>query len=802
MLPLVLLACRPDPETGPGGVRIGPYEVDVRTTSYGVPHILGEDVGSVAYGMGWAHARDHLCTLADQIVKVRSERSRYLGPGVGDANLDSDFGWLGLRVHANAEAGFATLPADVQASLVGYAAGYDRYLEDTPTEQIDPRCRGAGWLVPIDAVDLLAYSLHLGQLSSGYNLVREVGNAQPPSPLRSASAPPPASVLAPYRRPSIGSNGWAIGGDRAAEGAGMLLSNTHFPATGELQWWEAQLTVPGVMNVYGASLVGSPFVNVGFNEDVAWTHTVSMNPRFTIYQITLDPADPTRYVHDGQTLDMEATEYTVEVLQEDGSLAPVKRTLYRTRWGPVFNAPIVGWNATSACTWRDVNENNLGLLPAFAGMNVATDPASFEDSHRSQGIPWVHTLMSDREGGVLYLDSAATPNLRPEAEAAWEDFLKVSLVARVFRDSGVMVFDGSDPVFDWIEDDRAVLPGAVPHDEIPRLERRDFVDNANENHWLANPLEPLTGFPWVYGPTGEPVEARTRMNNRMLLEEDGASGEDHRFTLDELEAAVLSGRGAIAEDLRDQVVARCTATPTVELVIGGTPRTVDLGPACAVLASWDGTVRVESVGAHLWREIVSPEWIAGADLETAGLLYADAFDPEDPVWSPDLLAPAGPDADPILELVAEAVVRLDDAGIPLDVPLGNVQFRMRGEERIPTMGGNYLEGVIAVASRNDLSDSTLLPVPALAPVLNGATGLSTDGYYVNDGNSFVLAMSFGDTGPDARAVLTYSQSENPESSHFADQSRLYAEQHLRPVLFREADILADPELEITHLSKP
>ncbi|MEQ1564107.1 MAG: penicillin acylase family protein [Myxococcota bacterium] len=799
LLTLALLGCRPEPRT-PTGEPIGPYEVDVRTTAHGVPHLLADDLGSVAFGMGWAHARDHLCTLADQIVKVRSERARYFGPGDADANVDSDFGWLGLRVRANAEAGFETLPDDVQTAIVGYAAGYDRYLEDTPPADRDPRCAGAPWVVPISPIDLLTYYLHLGQLSSGYNLVREVGNAQPPTGRR--SAPPPLSVLEPFRRPPIGSNGWAIGADRTDAGQGMLLSNTHFPATGELQWWEVQLTVPGELNVYGATLVGSPFVNVGFNEHVAWTHTVSLTPRFTIYQLELDPADPTRYATDGGFVEMEPTEHAILVLQQDGSLDRVDRTLYRTHWGPVFNAPVVGWNTFSAFTWRDVNENNLGLVPAVAAMNLAADQASFEDAHRGQGIPWVHTQMVDRgSGSTLYLDSAATPNLQPAAEAAHQAFLQTSTVARLFADFGLLVFDGSDPVFDWVDDERSVVPGAVPYDLAPRLERPDFVSNANENHWLANPLSPLTGYPWVYGPTGGPLTARTKMNDRMLLEQGGASGDDHRFSLDELEAAVLSGRGAIEEDLRDQLVQRCTGAPPVELLVGGEPRAVDLGPACATLASWDGAARVESVGAHLWREVVSPEWFAAVDFTDQGRLYADTFDPGDPLYTPDTLAAPTGDTDPVLELLAEAVVRLEAVGIPIDVPLGEVQFRLRGDRRIPSMGGNYLEGVIAVGSYT-AGDSTLLPTHVPAPAVNLATGLSTDGYYVNDGNSFILAMRFDEAGPEARAILTYSQSENPDSPYFLDQSLLYADQRLRPALFHEADILADPDLELIHLSLP
>ena len=55
----------------------------------------------------------------------------------------------------------------------------------------------------------------------------------------------------------------------------------------------------------------------------------------------------------------------------------------------------------------------------------------------------------------------------------------------------------------------------------------------------------------------------------------------------------------------------------------------------------------------------------------------------------------------------------------------------------------------------------------------------------------MTALEFLDDGPQAPAILTYSQSPNAESPHFADQTLLYAEQRLRPVLFREENIVAD-----------
>ena len=48
-------------EPDPYAVEIGPYDVDIRWTSYGIPHVLAEDYGSMGYGLGYAFARDHYC---------------------------------------------------------------------------------------------------------------------------------------------------------------------------------------------------------------------------------------------------------------------------------------------------------------------------------------------------------------------------------------------------------------------------------------------------------------------------------------------------------------------------------------------------------------------------------------------------------------------------------------------------------------------------------------------------------------------------------------------------------------------
>lgn len=788
-----------DPQ--PLGPTVGPYEATIRWTEHGVPHVQADDHGSLAYGMGYAFARDHACVLADRITEVNSRRARHLGPGPDEAWIDRDFGWLHLGVRRTAEEAFPELEPVFQEAIVGYAAGYNRWLDEGTLPEA---CAGASWVEPIDHLDLLTWLVALTLDGSGAVWVEEVGRAQPPATARLAE-PPGIEVLERVgdwlRDPRRGSNGWAIGRDRSTSGGGLLLSNTHFPNRGEKQWHESHLTIPGELDVYGASLMGVPLINLGFNRHVAWTHTVSFAPRFTGYFLSLDPEDPTRYVFGDETLDMESTAYTIDVLQGD-EVVPRERTLWRTRFGPVIDAPLVGWSPTLAITFRDANAGNLQTLDVWHGMNKATSLDELIAVHReSQGIPWVYTIAADATGEVFFGDTSRVPNLSEAALDGWEAAVaRGDLLPSTFADFGVIGLDGSDPANDWVEDPTTAAPGIAPLDRAPTDRRTDYVFNANDSHWLTNASAPLTGFETrLWGPERTPRSGRTRMNAR-LLEETGAgtaSGEDGTFTFDEVREAALSMRSVFSEEALDAVVARCTGVTGVPYA----DDEVDVSGACDVLAAWDGRYRTDSVGAVLWREFLAsaPFDVGGLNADGGGL-FATPFDPDDPLGTPtDVVAATGdPATDPVLQALAAAVQTVDDAGWAVDVALGDVQFMPfadGGEEPVP--GANYWEGTIGIADWSNGGNNTLLPYPAQGTLVDGVTGRTSDGYPMNNGNSWILVVELTDDGPQAEAVMTYSQSEDPASPFLRDQSPLYADHALRPVWFEEADVAAHTQEEVT-----
>src|SRR5215475_15571813 len=106
------------------------YDVTIRRDAYGVPHIVAADFGSLGYGEGYAFAQDHACTLADQVLRARGERARYLGRGEGDVHLASDVVARAYSTEDEGRRSFDTALPEMRAMVVGYADGYNRYLAE------------------------------------------------------------------------------------------------------------------------------------------------------------------------------------------------------------------------------------------------------------------------------------------------------------------------------------------------------------------------------------------------------------------------------------------------------------------------------------------------------------------------------------------------------------------------------------------------------------------------------------------------------------------------------------------------
>ncbi len=767
----------------------GRYRADIRWTTHGVAHVRADTWGDLGFGQGWACAHDHLPTIADQIVKVRSERARFHGVGPDGSHLASDLGYLVLGVVERAAAFRDAQPPELQEMIAGYAAGLEAWrAEAVATDALPAWCAGADWVRPISELDLYAYLGDVALMGSGRNLVGIVGRAEAPGP----DGPAPASPLNALGRGNTGaSNGWALGGEATASGHGLVMANPHVPWSGEARFWECHLTLPGELDVYGSALIGSPGVQIGFNADVAWTHTFSKGHRFTLARLDLVPGRPTAYRYGDEEREMTPTTYAVAVRDDDGdAVHTVERTLWATHHGPMVNLPLLGWGTETGFCYRDANLDNVQVVAQFLAMDRARDLDNFQRAFAEvQGLPWVNTLAADRSGRAWYIDASATPNLSATAQDRFRTRVAEDPVAALLYENRVALVDGSEPDDDWVEVPGARSPGLVPHDRLPQVERRDYLVNANDSHWLPHPEVRLEGFSVLHGFERTPQSLRTRQNLRVVADLVRQGDVTVEGVLD----AVLRNDSLSAELLLEPIVERLGSALPVE--VDG--RSIDVGPAAAILAAWDRRADLSSVGAALWREVIAgfPE----ADQRATGGLFTTPFDPDRPVDTPATLADPPPDGpDPVVVAVAAAVAALEGAGVAVDGPLGDAQWAQRGAHRVPVHGGGEGEGVLNVlAPLGALGGSDLEPGPAPLEAVVGRserTGLRNGGYRCTYGTSILMAVELTDDGPRGLGLLAYGQSGDARSPHHVDGTTAFAAKRPRPLLFAEADVLADPEL--------
>ena len=825
-------------------------EATIRRTTNGVPHVTADSLEELGFGQGYAQAEDHVCVIADAVLKARGERARFFGPGPDNINIITDFSYKALDILGGAEATFDELSERSRAVLRGFAAGYNQYVEDTGVDELgDPRCAGQPWVQPITPEEILAYHRIVTRFASGQNFTTGVtflaappGENPSPQPVLADSGGAGARLVAKLERdlearlpigfrenePEMGSNGWGIGGDLTETGRGGLLANPHFPHTGTRRLWESHVRVPGVLDVNGAGLIGYPLPQIAFNENLAWTHTVSAANRFTVYQLSLADDDDLVHIKDGEEVPIEARDIQIEVAQGGGLTITLEKTFYFSEYGPMLAADAINpdfpaWGDTIAAdgtrgafTYRDANAGtDRHIIDQWLDMGRAQNIEQFRSVFAGCGTTlWVNTMYADAEGNALYIDGSSVPNLSDAAITAFQARLEASpLLAAAFA-QGLPVLDGSTSRDDWVEGECGL--GIVPFENAPVLRRDDFVQNSNDTYWATNPAEPLSGFSPLYGIPERQQNLRTRLGLKMLQqpEEPGSAdtapaGQDGLFSAPDIIEALYANRTFYSEEagVLDALLQRCEAAGSDPVNLPeGDSRSVEAG--CAALAQWDGLVNNDSVAAHTFRLFIG---LYNAELPED---FTVAFDPADPVGTPGQPAPP-PDnlaEDPMLQALAVALERLDAVEIAYDAELGDVQQRQKSENvppggtpmargaPIPWHGGPGRDegtfnanGVVT----SPVAEDTRFPRVAPAEVFPDSYGLSTEsgeGWMIGRGASYHFGLVFTDDGPRAFGLLSYSQSSRPGSGRFDDQDQRYAAKDYRQLLFDEADIAADPNL--------
>jgi acyl-homoserine-lactone acylase len=767
------------------------YNVSLTRTTGGVANISGENFADVGFGIGYAQAQDGICVLAETFLTVEGKRSAFLGPegtfrneaegGLVFTNLNSDFYWTSIK-HDHTVQTLLKLPypqgpsTEGLEAVKGYAAGYDAYLEHIggASGVENPACKGAAWVRPIKPIDVWLRIYQIDDLA-GNSALGPAAEANPaygppaPAELAKGQSARIASIgntsfaklpVVGHSDDLLGSNGLAVGGEDATNGGGVVLANPHFPWHGAERFWEMNVEIPGQYHAMGAGIWGLPGINIGHNQDVAWTHTVSTNTTVTLWKLLL--AARTKYYYKGNEVAMKTHKVTVEAL-EHGELVPRTDTLYYSRYGPVI------WEDGQAVAVDDANVNNLRGVNQWLAISKAENASQVVESERAiQGVPWVNTIGADDQGSAFYTEIVVATSL---TKAYVHSACNLSAAK---EDIGPFLGNGE---CELPESSGAIVPGIIAGSEEPSMIRKDYVGNSNNSFWLANANSPLTGFspalggeeenPGMRAQTGIDMVAQRMGTYNSGVPTDGISPTPG-FTAETMQASWTKFRSLPAERALPGLREICENAVTED---GGVINGVNVSEACPVLNAYGATATLNDKGGWLFQE-----WFERAPNGQADF-WVHPWTVTEPVYTPNTLNTS---LQASKEALATAVSSMEARGIALDASIGEVQ-------RAPQPGAAPLPGCLE-------GDGCYAAIGSSFPT---PTSKQAE---VTGGTSIVMFTELqAGHEPVSKGLLAYSQSEDPTSPYYEDQTQRFSKNEWITLPWTPASVAEDAIAPTLHL---
>jgi acyl-homoserine-lactone acylase len=568
--------------------------------NYGVPHIYGKNIQEQYYAFGWAQMENHANLMLQLYAKARGCASEYWGKNY----LESDKKILLFDLPGQAKRNYHDQDSLSRTILDAFVKGVNDYASKYPDEIADSLIQ----VLPVSGPDIIAHMLRVLCLEflAAEDIYYAAGDA------------------------GHGSNAIAIAPSRSASGNSMLLTNPHLPWSDFFLWFEAHLNSPG-FNAYGITLIGAPALNMAFNDQLGWAHTINPIDASDRYELTLQGDG---YVLDGKTEAFAKKEISIRVRQPDGAIIPQIFHAEYSKQGPVMDK-----NGQKAYAVRVAGMKNSNIPGQYHKMAGAKDLAEFEGALSKLQIPMFNILYADKAGNILYLFGGNVP-IRSDGDwAFWKGTIDGSM---------------SKTIWDQYH----------PYKDLPRVlnPASGFLQNCNDPPWTCTcpPVLESRNFPPYMAPQGMHFRAQRAVNmirQFTVLTQDqllqckfntGLETAD-RFLDDLLEAVKIYG---------DSTAQR----------------------AAVILAKWDKATEAGSRGAILFIK-----WFD----KLTGNMFKIPWNAADPFSTPGGLA----NPEMAVKLLSEAAMEVQQEYGALDVEWGSVhRFRKDGLD-FPGNGGPGQYGI-------------------------------------------------------------------------------------------------------------
>ncbi len=551
---------------------------EIKWDKWGVPHISGKTNAEVYYGFGWAQMEAHGNVILKAFGKSRGQSAEYWG---GDQNSSSDQLIRQLNIPERAQQWYDAQDESIKLILSSFVTGMNEYCQKHP-EAISEELKV---VLPIKNTDPLA------KLQVSYHLMVGAFAMQPQA--------------AQWK--NAGSNAWAIAPSKSESGNSLLLLQPHPPWFDDYLFFEAHLKSDN-FNMYGVTLIGSPSIAMGFNENLGWGLTFNQADAMDL--IELEIKNDTYFIN-GEWKKLDVTSEVIKIKNGDTFTIQVKKSDFGF---------IVEEKDGKALALRLSGLDRPFFTKQFIEMAKSKNLKEFEKAMKMLQLPLQNVVYADKKGDIFYLYNGIIPK----------------------RPGGTMR--------EWAEVIPSSKPGALvkeylSYDQLPKIKNpiSGFVANSNNGPWTST-------YPFVKAPKNTPsyvanktfanFDERSRRSIKMLLSES-------KFSFDEVVEMQSSTYSELANRTVDELVHFVEKSDNTLLQ-----------QAAEVLKKWDKKLDTNSKGAVLFIN-----WYFATQKMD---IFRVKFNEKDALNTPNTLS------EEAKKMLSEAAKQTAEKYQRLDVPFGEV----------------------------------------------------------------------------------------------------------------------------------
>jgi penicillin amidase len=379
-----------------GDITVAGLEAPVTVTldRFGIPAITAQSRLDAIRALGYMVARDRLF----QLDLLRRRSAGQLAEILGSALLDQDIDQRVIGFHRVAQACANRLPQEQKDALEAYAEGINRFIDQAPSLPFEFRVLGyrpAPWRIEDSILVALGMFEVLTRRSQDDERMLSVMEQALPqevvafltpdtdrytqallgdAPSRRPMQPIPVDALAALRRPverhaaqhagfvrmqdfRTGSNAWAVGRAKTADGRALLANDTHLNIAVPNIWYRSQVHY-GSVDLAGVTLAGMPVFVAGANAYLAWGFTNIEGDFLDLVTVEVNPENADEYKTPEGWQRFGVREETIKVKGTTDVRVEVKTTV----WGPVVREALLGRPVAIRWIALDPQAIDLGLL--------------------------------------------------------------------------------------------------------------------------------------------------------------------------------------------------------------------------------------------------------------------------------------------------------------------------------------------------------------------------------------------------------------------------------------------------------